>query len=217
MMKYICSPNNPARFATNLRQDKATKKLMWDCANGQDVMIVQTPYGSSAVDRINEICEKLPNITVMPEKYMEVITGIWVRFVSAAERARNSGCPINGEASTYTVFSCYTQNGTCEIYMPQSQAMISPFCNIPLDLHVVIKNETRREGSIFRKREVDTGFMSISFPNSFGAGYVDGDLSYKIENIEIPITKEIIEHGVVYVFTEAKPVIISHNKGLRII
>ena len=67
-MIYKYSPNNPARFATNLRLDKTTKNLMWDNANGQDVLIVQTPFGSSAIDYIEEICHLLPNATLLQIK-----------------------------------------------------------------------------------------------------------------------------------------------------
>ena len=93
-MIYKYSPNNPARFATNLRRDKTTKNLMWDNANGQDVLIVQTPFGSSAVDYIEEICHLLPNVTLLPEKYTEELTGVWIKFVTAADKARNRGCCV---------------------------------------------------------------------------------------------------------------------------
>ena len=198
-MIYKYSPNNPARFATNLRLDKTTKNLMWDNANGQDVLIVQTPFGSSAIDYIEEICHLLPNATLLPE-----------------DKARNRGCCLNGEASTYTVFSCFTDKDVCEIYQPQNQAMISAFCDIPLDLHVEIETIMRTEG-FFRKREIETGFFRISFPPSFSNGYIDGDLSYQINNFEIPVTRQMLEQGTIYVYSEVRPVMISHNKGLHIV
>ena len=215
-MTYNYSPNNPSRFATNLRRDKTTKNLMWDNANGQDVLIVQTPFGSSAIDYIEEICHLLPSVTLIPDKYTEVLTGVWIKFVTAADKARNRGCCLNGEASTYTVFSCFTDNDVCEIYQPQNQAMISAFCDIPFDLHVAIKSITRTEG-FFRKREIETGFFGISFPLSFCNGYIDGDLSYKINDFEIPVTRQMLEQGTVYVYSEIRPVMISHNKGLHIV
>ena len=94
--------------------------------------------------------------------------------------------------------------------------MISSFCDIPLDLHVEIESITRTEGFI-RKREIKTGFFGISFPLSFSNGYIDGDLSYKINDFEVPITRQMLEQGTVYVYSEVRPVIISHNKGLHIV
>ena len=94
--------------------------------------------------------------------------------------------------------------------------MISAFCDIPLDLHVEIETIIRTEG-FFRKREIETGFFRISFPPSFSNGYIDGDLSYQINNFEIPVTRQMLEQGTVYVYSEVRPVMISHNKGLHIV
>lgn len=215
-MHYEYCPNNPERYATGLRRDFHTKNLMWDSARGQDAVIVQTPFGTSAVEQMKEICQRLEEIAVIPDQYTELFGGVWIRFVTAAEKARNSGCPLNGEASTYTVFSCHVNKEVTQIYEPMNQAMISASCDIPLEVHIELKKEVRIEG-IIRKKEVETGFYCMIFPAGMGNGYVNGTLKYQIGAFEIPITKEMLEQRTVYVKTQIQPIMFSDNEGMRLV
>lgn len=215
-MRCEYCPNNPERFATNLRRDLKTKNLMWDNAQGQDVIMIQTPFGENAVSRIVEICEVLEKMTVLPSKYTEIINGIWVKFVTAVDKARNNGCALNGEASTYTVLSYVIEDNVLKIYEPKDSVMISSFCDIPLELHVNVEKITRMEG-FFKKKEVETGFYSMQFPTEFRNGYLDGSLLYKISDFEIPVTRGIVEQGIVYIKSDISPVLISKNKGIKLV
>lgn len=214
-MRYECYPNDPDRFATNLRRDNRTKNLIWDSAKGQDAIIVQTPFGQSAVSKLDKICESLNTMKELTNKFVEVLDGVWVCYVSATNKARNNGCVLNGEASTYTVFSCCLEGDVVKIYKPQDQAMISSNIDVPLEIHVDITKDTVYEG-FFRKREVETGFYCVSFPSELGNGYMDGSLSYQIDGFEIPVTKEVIMQGTVYIKTDVRPVLVPKNRGLRI-
>ena len=49
-MQYQYCPNDPQRYATNLRREQGTRNLLWDNARGQDVLLVQTPFEMDAVD-----------------------------------------------------------------------------------------------------------------------------------------------------------------------
>lgn len=189
---------------------------MWDNAKGQGVVIVQTPYGQRAADYMEEICDRLPEYTLVTDKYTEVLPGVWVMHVTAGDKARNKGCKMNGEASTYTVFGCSWGDEVCEIYQPQRQAMISSSCDIPLDVEIEIYRVTRTEG-LFKKREVFTGFWEISLPQSFRENYMEGQLTYSVGEFEnIPVTREMAEKGIFYVYTEERPEMHSNNRGLRI-
>ena len=214
-MKYQYCPNDPQRYATNLRREQGTKNLRWDNARGQDVLLVQTPFEMNAADLMEELCSQMEKTALHPNQYTEILPGIWVRFVTAADKARMGGCPLNAEACTYTVFSCCAENGVCSIFAPQNQAMISAYCNIPMELHVSVEAQTRIEG-LFKKRAVPTGYFTILFPRGFHAGYVDGDLIYRIKDFTVPITRKMVEQGVVYIKTEVKPEIVSKNKGLML-
>lgn len=215
-MKCICCPNNSDRFATNLRRDAVTKNLIWDNARGQDVLIVQTPFGKSAVLMLQELCDALEELDDLPEKFTEIFNGVWACHVSAADKARNKGCVLNGEASTYTVFSCWQDGDILNVYRPQDQAMISAFFDIPLEIHVDISKQIIVEGFI-RKREVETGFYSMRFPSELVNVYMDGSLCYRIDDFEIPVTKEMIAQGLVYIESLEKPVMIPKTRGLKII
>lgn len=214
-MFYQYCPNDPQRYATNLRREQGTRNLKWDNARGQDVLLVQTPFECSAVNMIEELCQAMENTAIYPDKYTEIKPGVWVRFVTAADKARMGGCPINTEASTYTVFSCCTEGDTCSIFAPQNQAMISAYCNIPMEIHVDVWEQTKKEGFL-KKKVVSTGYYVFSFPTGFAEGYQDGELVYKVNNMMIPITRQMLEVGVVYVKTDYMPEIISRNKGLKL-
>lgn len=215
-MEYRYCPNEPSRFATNLRRDHGKPNLMWDNARGQDVLLVQTPFQQSATDIIEKLCEAMSGISIHVEKYTEVLPGVWVRFVTAADKAKLGGCPIHNEASTYTVFSCATEGNVCCIFAPQYQAMISAHCDIPMQIHVTVSEQTRTEG-IFKKRLVSTGYYILSFPAGISNGCKDGDLAYKVRNITIPVTRQMLEQRTVYIKTDSRPEIISKNKGLKLI
>ncbi len=93
--------------------------------------------------------------------------------------------------------------------------MISASCNIPMGVHICVEAQTRMEG-LFKKRAVPTGYYTISFPNGFHTEYVDGDLTYRVRDLVVPITREMVEQGIVYIKTEAKPEVVSKNKGLKL-
>lgn len=215
-MQFKYCPNNPERYATNLRREQGTRNLKWDNARGQDVLLVQTPFECSAVDIIEQLCCQMEKTDLIPDNYTEILAGVWVRFVTATDKAKMGGCPINTEASTYTVFSCCIEEDICSIYAPQNQAMISAYCDIPMEVQIHVAEQTRLEG-ILKKRTVSTGYYAISFPKDFDSGYMDGSLAYRIKNFVVPVTRKMVEHGVIFIKTEVKPEIISKNKGLKLI
>lgn len=215
-MRYECCPNDPKRFATALRRDAHTRNLFWDSSQGQDVILVQTPFGTDGSSMLEQICEALNKNQKPLNEFVEILNGVWVRYVSAAEKARNKGCRLNGEACTYTVFCAQQEGEVCRLYQPKNQAMITQSCSIPQEIRVTIQKLTRSEG-FFRHREVDTGFYEMTFPSGLAAGYMDGSLCYRIKDFEIPVTKAMLETGTVYIKSAARPELVPKNKGLKII
>lgn len=217
-MRYQYCPNNPERYATNLLRQRGTRNLTWEGARGLDVLLVQTPFEQRAEPMMEELCRRMEHINLQPNKYTEVKPGVWVRFVTAADKARMNGCPINTEASTYTVFCCFTQGEVCSIYAPQgNQAMISAYCSIPMQIHVDMWEQERTEGLFFNRRVVKTGYYIISFPQEFATGYRDGDLACRVGELDIPVTKQMLEQGEVYIKADRKPEVHSVNKGLELV
>lgn len=218
-MRYQYCPNNPERYATNLRRDKGAGNLKWNSARGQDVLLVQVPFGWNAEEIIGELCQAMEEENPPANRYVEALPGVWVRFVTAAENARMNGCPIHTEASTYYIFSCFVERDVCSIYAPpQNQAMISASYNVPMKIHVDVQMQTQmRRTAIFHREEVFTGYYILTFPRDLAGSYRDGDLCCKVENMELPVTRQMLEQGVVYIKTEQKPDIYSRNKGLELI
>lgn len=211
-MKFCCCPNDPERFATNLRRDTTTGNLMWDSAQGQDAVIIQTPFGISPADQLDEICEAMSGCDLLDNAYTEVMSGICVRYVSATDKARNRGCVLNGEASTYTVLSCSKDVDFYRVYRPQDQSVISSKCDIPLMVRVEVAKQTVLKG-LFRKREEETGFYLLRFPDTLVSSLSDGDIACRIGSMEVPVTRKMVECGVAFVESEIKPVLVTKNKG----
>lgn len=216
-MEYRYVPYEQSHYATNMRYDARTNNVIWDAPSGQDALIVQTPFGKSAEARMKDICKSLANMPGLPVRYTELsgCGGVRVLAVSAAERARDRGCPLNGGASTYTVFSYTIKDDICSIYQPLDQGAISAHCDIPLYIQIDIKKDVRTEG-IFKKRTIETDFFILSFPPDISSGYTDGDLQYCVGDLVIPVTRQMVEHGEIYVKSKQKPEIISQNSGLRL-
>lgn len=215
-MKYKCYPHDPDFYATDLRKDRHTNRLTWNNARGQDVLIVQTAFDVKAADLLDELCVALNNNKQPLSDYVEVMNGVWVCYVSAADKARNNGCRLNGEASTYTVFACQKDGEICKIFRSRDQSMISQSCNIPLEVHVTVQKVTYVEG-FFRRREVDTGFYMMSFRSGLSAEYSDGSLCYRVDHLEIPVTQEMLKQQYVYIKSNDRPVPFVKGKGLEIV
>ena len=215
-MKCECYPHDPEKFATNLRLNNTTKTLVWDSAQAQSSLIVQTPFGENAADMIDKICAALEQLSFLTNDFTEIFNGVWACLVSASDKARNNGCRLNGEASTYTVFSCNYANDTISLYRPQEQAMITSSVDIPLEIKINVSQEIAYQG-LFRKHPVNTGYYIVTFPDELGNSYTAGSLGYSVDDFEIPITKEMIAQGTVYIKSTEAPKIIPKSRGLKII
>ena len=66
-MRCILLENDAEKYATNLRIDEQTKNLIWDSAPGQDVVIVQTPYGDSVNSILEDLSSAVENWTHFPD------------------------------------------------------------------------------------------------------------------------------------------------------
>ena len=213
-MIYQYLPNDPARFATALRLQSAARMLLWDNAKGQSSLLVQTPFGQSAQEQMEALCPLLEErFPTLPEQFTEVRPGVWLRLVTAADKARNGGCPLHAEASTYTVFACDVLADSCRIYAPQSNAMISPSCDVPLEIRLAVTELTAEEGSFFRRRTVFTGFYRVDFPAGIAASCADGDLLCRLGELSIPVTRQMLEQGTVYYETDTTPVFEVRGNG----
>lgn len=227
-MKCKCCKNDTDRYATNLRREAQSPNLIWDSARGQDVLIVQTSYGQDAATKMDELREALDqkwaalNTTdQLPKQFTEVLTGVWVCYVSAADKVRNNGCRLHGEASTYTVMSCFLDGETLCIYLPPvvqdlTQAMISPICNIPLNVNVTVERETVEVRRWFRTRVEETGFYCVSFGEKVEDSYRDGNMIYQIGEFKIPVTRDMIKQRTVYIKSEVRPKFSETSKGLHV-
>ena len=216
-MRYECVSYDPQHYATNLRFDKKNNRLNWETAQGQDVLIIQTPFGVAADDHLDAICQELNKGAAMTGDYREILPHISARYITAAEKAKAGGTKLNGEASTYSVFAVSSEGDLTRIYRQKSGQMISPTVDIPLEIHVRLEKGTVMKGFLFHKKQVENGFYRIYFQGKHPGGYAPGSLYCRVEDFEVPVTTRMLEAGIVYVQSEEKPVLISRNKGLEIV
>ncbi len=214
-MRYIYLPTNPEHYATGLRRDAERGTLRWDNANGQDTLLIQTPFGKKASDYMESLCREMPEFQIREDQYVEVLDRVWVRYISAATKAKSNGCPLNGEACTYTVFACDTYGDECRIYAPQQAAMISPSCDIPIQVKARVSELKRTEG-LFRKREVPTGLFRIQLETDADPERIGDGMQYSTGGLSIPITARMCEQGTFYIKSNEKPTVQSLNPGIRL-
>ena len=94
--------------------------------------------------------------------------------------------------------------------------MISPSCDIPLDISIQVVKIRKIVKKFFSQHEEDTGFWKISFQRGFANAYIDNDLVYKVENFEIPVNKRMLEEGDIYIYSNSQPLICTKNPGLHV-
>ena len=239
-MKYQYCKEIPEKIAKNLQYRSEDKKLTWSNVNGQDVLIVQTPYGSIPFGekaqgkiRMETICEELnkdENFTDFPECFLEIkkLPGVWLKFTTPNERMPMGGCKINQEASTYTVFSYKVENGVCYIYETKEQPMNNPYIHIKTDIRLKIVKQMRqvetKTGFLGMKRvteRIPSGFYKIQVEKYSRNAYHDGDLYYEVNGIdgkiiEIPVIGSVLQNEEFFIKTEQKPVFKSKNESIKI-
>ena len=215
MKKCTYLPKTPQRYAINTRHNKVTNCLEWDTPVGQSTLVVQCPFGERPVDKIDQICAALEQSAIEENVFTEILPNIFVRFISAADKGRLHGCPLNGASRTYMVFACDIEKEEYIIYEPQMQAMAAPYCDIPIDVKVEVLQQKKTVGWL-KKEEVPTGFYIMEFIGESFGGYLDGDLQYKIADMHIPITNEMVKQRRVYIKSDIKPNVIAARKGIRL-
>lgn len=220
-MTYRYSPYSSACYATMLRRDTATGNLTWDSSKGRTVLVVQCGYGRLPYEDMEEICSRLGQISLEEDAFNEVLPGVWARFVTPGQKVKNKGCPLRGEASSYTVFCCEdAEDGSgVLVHAPQTEKRTS--LNIPAEIIVEIKEDTEMRSKGFllfgKSEEVATGYCRVEFPKDCPVGYVDGDIFYSAnDRLTVPVTRKMMEQGTVYVKTGAALQFGTYNEGLKL-
>ena len=216
-------PNDPAHWSTALRIDSVKGNLNWDSNNGQDAIIVKTPFGVSAIDMMREsICPAVCDDSLTRNAFTEVLPNVKVRLVTSVDKARQGGCPLDGRACTYTVFSVvHDEHGNWSIIEPSPGGPYSPALNVPYELKVLVRRVTTTTG-LFIRREVETDFWEVVFDGEVDDAAEDLGLRYTLaglaDGLEIPITAQAINAGHCFVKSgSVKPQLKSIDPGLRIL
>ena len=222
-MRYRYLDYDPKHYSFNLHLNQ-DRKLEWSSANRQDALIVQTPFGEDAVKRMRDFCDEtrdrpFPN----QSEYFSVGNGMSFRYVKAVERAQNRGCSLNGQACTYTVFSCRlrtAENGKdfCDVYAPLVQPMNPVSCHVPRKIAVTVTQIPQNEG-LFRNPFARAKTTLLLYRIKFADKDIppkDGDLVYQVASFTYPILSEMYQAGSFYVRAPEKPEVKSRNPGLAV-
>lgn len=222
-MQYDYVAYDSKHYSTALRLDPSTGNLTWDNVNGQDVMIVQTPFGIDASEIMAEqICPAISKTPLKKNQYIEVLEDIWVRKVSAAEKVQNSGCPLNERACTYTVFSVMGEgNDRFLVFEPaKDQAYTSSSFDVPFEIVVDVYRYKYQKGFGPLKRMVDSDYWVVTFSGDTKGMAGNVGLYYTVEQsdkaIKIPLTAQAVHEGCAYVKSEQKPLVRSGARGVKV-
>lgn len=219
-MEYEYRASDPKHFAQALRYNAERRTLLWDNAPGHDSILVQTPFGQSAEERMEELCAQLARTRLKSGVFLEVLPGVFLRYITAKEKARDSGCPLNTESCTYTVFACLTQGDLCTIFAPLHRSMSPAVYDAPKEIHIDVQPELESgRRSLFggKKEDTFTGYFRITLPANYDKSSVYGYLYYRVGRYTLPITPQMFDAGTFYVKSGEKPEIISTAQGLRLI
>jgi len=221
-VSYNYVESDQTHYATNLRRKGEEKILQWDCAAGQDTLIVRSPYDCPADIYMDEICRLLSEKDLEEAKKSFVDWGkdFRIRIVAASDKNKMNGCPMNGEACRYTVFGIQIEGVDCPgtVYHSRQQAMISPKCDVPMRVKIDVSIVSEKKGFLgIKKKNKGNPFFQIIFPNELADGYAEKTLFYSVAGFEIPVTGEMIREGTVYVRSVDSPIIVSKNKGLELL
>lgn len=217
-MQVEYCPYESEHFAIGLHLADLGKKLEWASAPGQDVLMVRTPFGQLPDDRMEELCEALAAALLIPNQFAEVCPEIFVRLMTAADKAREGGCWVTVRPATYSVYSCQCVGTAVQkIYTPQMNAMNKHYCHVRLETSVAVEQMMQQKRRPFKAEWLPTPYYILHLPQNIADSYHDGDMVYAVGALEIPITRAMLAQGTVYVMSGGvKPVVKSNNPGLAL-
>lgn len=220
-MKVEYCPYDSGRFAIGLHSVDGGSRLEWASAAGQDVIMVRMPFGQLPDERMAELCESLAAVELIRNQYVTVCPDISVRLITAADRAREGGCLVAVRPASYAVYSCQCSGGTVQkIFAPQMNAMNRHYCHVAMETTVVVEQlmEENKLRTLIRKPSLTpTPYYMLHLPKDIVDSYHDGDMLYTVDGLEIPITREMLKQGIVYVMTyDRRPQVKSNNPGLTL-
>ena len=212
-MRFPYAAPSPSCCAYSLRLSDRRDTLLWDCTHGADTLVLETPFGQCATELFPAFCEALEAADLAADSFVQLRAGVWARYVSAGARARmNGGCPLHREACTYTVLACEINGNVCTVYAPAKTNMVQPSLDVPLQIHVEVSPEMRRNFPWSHPKFI--GYFRIDLPRAGVPG--DGTLSYTVGGIRVPITDGMLAQGAVYVRSDVPPTLVSTNPGLKL-
>ena len=220
-MKYeYCAPDLKY-YAADLRFDSQNGVLQWISGRGQDVLMLRTPYGEDGRNIMESICPELSGTELKPGKFTELRDKKYaVRYITALERVRENGCFTDGAARSYTVFACVTEGFVRRVYAHRGKSISSPCCHIPMYITPRVEIMTQTRG-FFRRRKTPTGYYKFIFSGKCDSNYADGDISYRADGLEIPVTRRLMEAGEAYIYIKniknGGPEFIARKNGIELV
>lgn len=217
-MKFSYAPYNNVFFATTLRINNNKDRLKWDTGNGGITLMLQGRFGEDIVPEIEGICKKLSEMdNTVKENFVSLAPEypfVSARLIDAQQKARQGGCVVKGEVCRYTALACKVTGEECIIFEPKRRYTV----DIPAEISVTYaKVYDRIESRVFRRaREEFAGFYEVAFENGALSAYKDGDIYYTINDINIPITNEMIKADCFYIKAEEMPSLKTKSDGFSI-
>lgn len=216
-MKFEFIPYDRNRYATNLQRAFDGNHLKWDSSPSQDVLLVKSAFEKPLSGEEENIAAALSELKSLPEgEFVKLYDNVYARYVSAREFGQNNGASITGGGARYTVFAVFLnrEEGKGLIYESSNQVMIKNYCDIIAEATITCTRYMTVRGLFKRKTETD--FWTVSVEDSILLGYNEGDLYYKLRNIEVPITRDMISRPEFYIRAEEVPEFGTRNPGIHL-
>lgn len=218
-MNYVYEKETSKVHYANYLAIQDNKRLSWKNPHKGLTFILQGPYEEKLLEKMDEVIEVLNTreLPIPEDEYFEinVRNGLFGRFVSAVEKVGGNGCPIHRRASTYISFGCKKEDNKLTIFPPNKPNRSR--VDVPAEITIHCVKDVVNVG-LFIKRQEETGFFRVDFEKDHSlveliASFEDGDICYRVGELAIPITNEMISQGF-YIKVPTAPKFVSRKKGL---
>ena len=239
-MRYVCKEYDGSKSVSDVFQNSEQTFLTWKSTNNSDCIVVKSEYKKEF--NIERFCENLdnnnPGINLkeckvffeMEESFVPYNRFYKVVYVDSKQHALTGGINISERGCRYTVLACSFETEEsgeeiCTIYKPNPNTIYLPYTDIQfevrMDMSHVENDKSGKSGFMgwfkSKPKEEETSFYKIEFDKDYSSQCSDNDLSYRIGNFEIPITKRLLKSKTFYIKTEQKPIIMNKSEGLKLL
>lgn len=203
-MRYILKEYDNRYYCNNINVS-SSGHIQWNCSNEVDTLVVSVAIGSVDIRNIRRFIENLCNHlnryaeNISHYEYTNIGDNMYAKHLTLLEKSTNNGTQIYIPGRSYLVIAIRQEDDCINVYLPNdNDYSIYKESSLVISYHVS-EGHYELEERLFRKPR-EAGYYKISFFPEFSSGYIDGLIYYRIENVRMPITRQMIDNKDIYIY-----------------